>query len=255
MKRLLILFAAVAFVSSVSAAQFSKAEKTEIQTIVHDYLVKNPQILVQMSNELQQRQYQDLQKKALKAIKANRVSLFAPDQTQVAGNPKGKVTLIELFDYQCVHCANLHKKGVLKSLIAKNPDLRVVYKEFPIFGAPSIYAAKAAMAATQQGQYLQMRNAIFNTGKIEGKLKDSDVDAAAKKIGLNMKKYRKAMAAPKVKASIDETYKLAQALSVQGTPSFVIAPTPKLGNPKGKVTFIPGLVGPAQMQQAIDAAK
>jgi len=261
MKRLLILFAAIVFVFNASAAQFSKAQKVEIQTIVHNYLLKNPEILIQMSKELQQRQYQEAQQKALKAIDANKHALLAADQTQVAGNPKGKVTLIEFFDYQCVHCSNIHKQKIIKKLIANNSDLRVVYKEWPIFGAPSIYAAKAAMAANQQGKYLQMRNAIFNTGKIEGKLTDADVDAVAKKIGLNMRRYRKAIHNPKFKASIDESYRLAQALGLIGTPSFIIIPTPgagKSGNlqsDNGKTTFIPGLVPPAELQQAIDAAK
>ncbi len=255
MKRLFILLVAVVMTFGVSAAQFSKAQKLEIENIVHDYLVKNPQILVQISEELQQKQYQKMQAKALKAIKAHQTLLFKPDQTQINGNPKGKVTLIEFFDYQCVHCSNLHKQKLISDLIAKNADLRVVYKEFPIFGAPSIYAAKAAMAAGLQGKYLKMRNAIFNTGKIEGKLTDADVDAVAKKIGLNMQQYRKDIKDPKIKASIDASYKLAQALGIQGTPSFVVGPTPKIGNPKGKVTFIPGVVGSAQMQQAIDAAK
>ena len=242
-------------VFGVNATQFSKAQKVEIEKIIHDYLVKNPQILVQISEELQQKQYQMMQIKALDAIKKHQALLFNPDQTQIAGNPKGKVTLIEFFDYQCVHCSNLHKKKVIKDLIAKNSNLRVVYKEFPIFGAPSIYAAKAAMAAARQGKYLKMRNAIFNTGKIEGKLTDADVNAVAKKVGLNMPRYYKDIKNTKIKSSIDASYKLAQALGIQGTPSFVIGPTPKFGNVNGKVTFIPGLVGPAQMQRAIDAAK
>ena len=255
MKRILILLTLAVFVFNASAAQFSKAEKTEIQTIVHDYLVKNPEILIQLSQELQQKQYQAMQKKALAAIKTRQSVLFAPSHTQVAGNPKGKVTLVEFFDYQCVHCSNVHKSKVIKTLVTNNPDLRIVYKEWPIFGEASIYAAKAAMAAGQQGKYLAMRDAIFDTGKIEGKLTKADVDQAAAKVGLNMVQYHKAIGDPKLKASIDQSYRLADALGIRGTPAFVAAPTPKLGNSKGKITFIPGLVPPAQLQQAIDAAK
>jgi protein-disulfide isomerase len=257
-KRLLIIISTLVLTFSVSAAHFSKSETNEIQKVVHNYLINNPEILVQMSQELQQKQYQQLQNKALSAIKANSNELFNPQGSQVMGNPKGTVTLVEFFDYQCVHCSNLHKQKTIANLVASNPNLRVVTQEFPIFGAQSVYASKAAMAAAQQGKYHQMRDAIFNTGEIEGKLKDADINKAARSIGLNMKQYNKDMKRygnSRYKDNIATVYKLAQALGIQGTPSFVIAPTPKLGNSSGKTMFIPGLVSADQMQQAITAAK
>lgn len=257
-KRILLTIGLIFSVTALMAAPFNAAQQTQIEKIVHNYLLAHPEILVQVSQELQQKQYQQMQAKALRAIKMNSKQLFNPQGTQVLGNPKGRVTLVEFFDYQCVHCSNLHKKGVISGLIKSNPQLRVVTQEFPIFGPASIYAAKAAMAAADQGKYAQMRDAIFNTGKIEGALKNSDVDAAAKKIGLNMRKYSASMkkyGASRYKRNIDGTYQLAQALGIQGTPSFVIAPTPKIGNSAGKTTFIPGLVSAQQMQDAINAAK
>lgn len=259
MKRLLIVFFSLTFSllsgMQANAMQFSKAESNEIEQIVHKYLVAHPEILIQMSQELQQKQMQAMQSKALAAIDGNQDKVFNPNGTQVAGNPKGKVTLVEFFDYQCVHCYNLHKHGVIDQLIRSNSQLRVVFKEFPIFGDASIYASKAAMAAAEQGKYIAMRNGIFALGEIEGKLKDSDIDKVAKKIGLNMSDYKAFIASSKGKAVIDEDYKLAQTLGIQGTPSFIIGPTPKYGNKAGKTTFIPGLVGPAQLQQAITAAE
>ena len=259
MKRLLIAFLALALSMgasmSVSAAQFSKAETNEIQQIVQQYLIAHPEILVQMSQELQQKQFQAMQNKAIGAIKDNSEQIYNADGTQVEGNPKGKVTLVEFFDYQCVHCYNLHKQGVIKQLIRSNPTLRVVFKEFPIFGDASMYASKAAMAAAAQGKYAAMRDGIFGLGEIEGKLKNADIDKVAKKIGLNMSDYKAYITSSKGKAVIDADYKIAQALGIQGTPSFIIGPTPNLGNNAGKTTFIPGLVGPAQLQQAITAAE
>jgi protein-disulfide isomerase len=254
-KRLLVGLMALGLVASAQAAQFSKAETNEIQTIVQKYLLAHPELLVQMSQKLQQQQYQQMQDKALTAIKANSEQIYKPNDTQVAGNPNGKVTLVEFFDYQCVHCYNLHKQGVLDQLIQKNSDLRIVYKEFPIFGDASMYASKAAMAAAAQGKYLAMRNGIFAMGEIEGKLKKADIDKVAKKIGLNMKQYKAFINGPEGKKVIDADYKVAQVLGIQGTPSFIIGPTPKIGDSSGKTSFIPGLVGPQQLQQAIDAAK
>lgn len=255
MKKILIALMGFALIASAQAQQFTRAETTGIQTIVHDYLVNHPEILVQMSKKLQEKQYDEMQARAVGAIKANSASIFTPNHTQVAGNPDGKVTLVEFFDYQCVHCYNLHKQGVIQNLIKANSDLRVVYKEFPIFGAPSIYASKAAMAAGAQGKYIEMRDAIFGLNEIEGKLKQADIDKAAKKVGLNMDKYHAFIKGNEGKSVIDADYKLAQALGIQGTPSFIVAPTPKTGNADGKISFIPGLVSPEKLQEAVTAAQ
>jgi protein-disulfide isomerase len=257
MKRLLILLASLIFVVQATyAKQFSAAQTTEIQGVVQKYLLAHPEILIQMSKELQQKQYANMQQQALSAIKTNSKLLFAANGTQVAGNPKGKVTLVEFFDYQCVHCAHVFTSGTIKNLIKTNPQLRVIYKEFPIFGAQSTYAADAAMAAALQGKYLAMHAAIFKTGKIEGKLKKADVDGAAKSIGLDMKKYHSDMNSNKsFKEHIAETMQLAQTLGIRGTPAFIVAPTPGIGSKSGKTTFVPGLVEQAQLQQAVLAAK
>lgn len=255
MKKVLIFLVAMSIVGLANAAPFSKDQTTQIETIVHDYLIAHPDILIQMSQELQQQQYQQMQQKAMAVIKDNSQQLFAANGTQVAGNPNGTVTLVEFFDYQCVHCANIHRDHVIETLIKANPDLRVVYKEFPIFGEGSVYASKAALAATLQGKYLQLHDAIFATGKIEGNLKSADVDTAAKKAGLNVAKMKKDMQSPQIKADLDTDYKLAQALGLPGTPGFIIAPTPNTGNSAGKTAFIPGLASVDNLQQAINAAK
>jgi protein-disulfide isomerase len=254
-KNILIFLMAFSMVGLANAAPFSKDQTAQIETIVHDYLIAHPDILIQMSQELQQQQYQQMQQKAMSVIKDNSAQIFGASGTQVAGNPNGTVTLVEFFDYQCVHCANVHKDHVIEDLIKANPNLRVVYKEFPIFGEGSMYASKAALAATLQGKYLQMHDAIFATGKIEGNLKPADVDAAAKKAGVNVAKMKKDMNSPQIKADLDADYKLAQALGLPGTPGFIIAPTPKTGNSAGKVAYIPGLASMDNLQQAINAAK
>ena len=255
MKKFLIFLMTFSIIGLANAATFSKDQTTQIETIVHDYLIAHPEILIQMSQELQQQQYQQMQQKAMSVIKDNSAQIFGANGTQIAGNPNGTVTLVEFFDYQCVHCANVHKDHVVENLIKANPDLRVVYKEFPIFGEGSVYASKAALAAAMQGKYLAMHDAIFATGKIEGNLKPADVDAAAKKAGVNVAKMKKDMQLPQIKADLDADYKLAQALGLPGTPGFIVAPTPKTGNSAGKVAYIPGLASMDNLQQAINAAK
>ena len=258
MKRILSILICLLTITVAAAdnqASFSSDQTAQIESIVKNYLLAHPEILIQMTQKLQDQQNQQTQQQAMQGINANSTALFNPNQTAIEGNPDGTVTLVEFFDYQCVHCANMQKNQLVQKLIKANPNLRVVYKEFPIFGDNSVYAAKAAMAANKQGKYLQMRDGIFATGKIEGSLKPSDVDAVAKAIGLNMDQYKKDIKSKALDASVNESYQLAQALGIQGTPAFVIAPTPKIGDSNGQITFIPGLVPADTLQQAITDAK
>ena len=258
MKRVLILLLSVVAMAGVNADQFSKVQTAEIQTIVHDYLVAHPEILIQMSQELQQQQYQKMQQQALAAIQSHSSQLLNPNGTQVLGNPKGAVTVVQFFDYQCTHCETVYKAQTMETLVKANPDLRVVYQDFPIFGPASIYAAKADMAASRQGKLAALRAAIFDAGKIEGSLTTADVDKAAQTAGLNMTEFHSDMnkySGTTFKKNIDAVYQLAQTLGIQGTPAFVVAPTPGFGNAKAQPSFLPGLVGTADLQQAINQAR
>src|SRR5689334_12549783 len=83
------------------------------------------------------------------AVKAESVNaLFHQNSDPVAGNPKGKVTVVEFFDYQCSHCMTM--APVIEAIIKNNPNVRVVFKDFPIRGPVSEFAAKAALAANKQ---------------------------------------------------------------------------------------------------------
>lgn len=253
MKRLLIIWTLLTILFSVSATQFSTSQTKAIETIVHDYLVQHPEVVTEAIAAPQQ--HIEQQKNTLEAVVANQAALFNAGDTQVAGNPNGSVTLVAFFDYQCIHSAHLYQQRVIARLIKNNPELRVIYKDYPIFGAASVYAAKAAMAANEQGKYLLMREAIFNTGKIEGKLTSKDIDTVAAMLDLNLKQYHQAINGDAIHAHLMATVQLANTLGIQGTPALIIAPTPTIGNAKGKISFIPGATGVQQLQQAIDVAK
>ena len=229
---------AVAMVSPSAIAAtdtMSDAQKKAIENVVHDYLVKNPEVLVEVSQVLQQKQQKNAQDQAKSAVLDNADALFNGTVT-VVGNPTGKVTLVEFFDYQCIHCVKM--APALANLVKKNPDLRVIYKEFPIFGDSSITASKAALAAGMQGKYLQMHDALLKAGK---RLNDKIVMAKAKSVGLNMDKLKKDMDSKEVAAMLDANRALADKMHLQGTPAFVIASTPAgKFNPKSEPTFIPG---------------
>ncbi len=255
MKRLLIVLTLLALPSTVGATEFSTKQTAAIETIVHNYLLKHPDVLTEVMKAQQQQQHRKQQALTLKAAVANQTALFDAADTQIDGNPNGTVTLVEFFDYQCVHSAHFYQQKVVANLIKNNPDLRVIYKDYPIFGTASVYAAKAAMAANEQGQYLLMRAGIFNIDKIEGKLTPKDVDTVAKRLNLDLERYHQAVNGDAVHTHLMATVQLANTLGIKGTPALVIAPTPTSGDPNGKTSFIPAVVPIHQLQQAIDAAK
>lgn len=221
------------------ADTFSDDQKKAIQSVVHDYLVNQPEVLIEASQALQSKQQQNMQSEVQGLIKKHAAAVF--DGTQaVAGNPKGNVTLVEFFDYQCIHCKKM--TSTVDAAIKANPNLRVVFKEFPIFGEGSAYAARAALAAAQQNKYFQMHAALLNVGK---QLNQEEVMKIAKSLNLNIEKLKKDMDSQGVKDTLANNRKLAENLHLMGTPAFIIASTPDgkyQPNDKKPIVFIPGAI-------------
>lgn len=210
-------------------------QKKQIEKIVHDYLISNPEVLMEASQALQQKQQQAMQVQAQAAISSNADQLFN-DNLTASGNAKGNAVLVEFFDYQCIHCKKM--EPVISNLLSKNPNLRVVFKEFPIFGQSSEIASKAALAAAMQGKYLAMHNALFQQ---EGRLNEDLILKAAKSAGLDVNKLKTDMKSKTVTDALEANRQLAEKLHLMGTPALIVA-----GATDGKVkqdstpTFIPG---------------
>ena len=196
---------------------FNDKQRTEIGQIVRQYLLDNPELLLEVSKELEVRQKAEEDKKREGALAANAEALFKSPNDLVAGNPEGDVTMVEFFDYNCSWC----KKGLpeVLSLVEKDKNLRLVMKEFPIFGGDSDYAAQAALASKAQGKYWEFHLAMLGH---EGKLTRENVDEIAKAQGLDLEKLKADMQAPAITEIIAANQKLAQDLNITGTPAFVI---------------------------------
>ena len=227
-------------------------QKKQFEMIIHDYLVENPDVLVEASQVLQKRQQEAMQKDSKNAIAKNSADLVTGDLA-VAGNKDGSVTLVEFFDYQCIHCKKM--EVVVDSLIKKNKDLRVVYKEFPIFGKDSELASKVAMAAAMQGKYIQLQNALF---KVKVRLNEKKIMEVAETVsGLDMERLKTDIKSAKVADTLKDNRKLAEKIHLMGTPAFVVISTPngKLGANGGNAAFIPGAASENSLQELIDKAK
>ena len=173
------------------------------------------------------------------ALVANADAIFKSPHDLVAGNPEGDVTMVEFFDYNCSWC----KKGLpeVMSLIEKDKNLRLVLKEYPIFGGDSDYAAMAALASKAQGKYWEFHLAMLSH---EGKLARDDVDAIAKAQGLDVDRLKADMNSPEIAQIIAANQRLAQSLNINGTPAFII-----------DQTVVPGYLPVDGLMAAIDEVR
>ncbi len=229
------------------ATSFTADQKNEIQNIIHDYLVKlNPEVLMEASDALQIKQQVLMQAQAKSAIEKAGAELVRGDLT-VAGNLKGNVTLVEFFDYNCSHCANM--EPIIKKLIENNPKLRVVFKEFPIFGKESETASRFAIAAAMQGKYMPFQDKLFHAGK---RIDETTLMDVAKKVGLKMHALKMDKDSKAVTDILDENRKLAERIHLQGTPVFILLATQHGQYQAGsEAVFIPGEASLDTLQDSI----
>lgn len=236
--------------TALFAADMTATQKEQIQNVVKEYLVKNPDVVIQALQTYQQQQMnqarksmEQTQKTAPKLAK----DLFHDAQSPAIGNANAKITLVEFFDYQCPHCVEM--TPVLEAVTKANPDVRVVFKEFPIRGAASEMAAKAALAANMQGKYFELHKALMGANRV---LTQDDILKLAQGVGIDTTKLKKDMDSDAVAQQIKANYKLAQALQLMGTPAIFVAKSDVTSaSPVTAVAFIPGQVDQAQLEQAI----
>ena len=188
-----------------------------IRKIVHDYLIDHPEVLLEAQQALQARHEAQAAERARVAITANSEEPYNDAEAPVGGNPDGKITLVEFFDYRCRYCRNV--RSVLDDITASNTDLRIIYKEFPILGPESLLAAQAALAARAQGKYLAFHEALMVA---EGRFDRAHVLAVAVSVGLDPDKLSHDMGDPAIAHLIEKNHRLARALGVTSTPSFVL---------------------------------
>ena len=220
LRPLLLASALLLWPAVAQADSFDDSQRQEIGQIVRQYLLDNPELLLEVSRELELRQQAEENKKREAALAKHADELFRSPEDLVAGNPDGDVTMVEFFDYNCAWC----KKGLpeVMSLIDTDKNLRLVMKEFPIFGGDSDYAAMAALASKKQGKYWQFHLAMLGH---EGRITARDVDEIAKDQGLDVTQMKADMKSPEIAKIIKRNQRLAGLLSINGTPAFIIDQT------------------------------
>jgi protein-disulfide isomerase len=230
LRRLLTPFLAVGLLAAIGvgplAAQekpasstITPAQKRAIEEIVREFILQNPEVIVEAVKDLQEREKKETRKRAQDNLVAVKNDLLQDAMTPVGGNAAGDVTIVEFFDYRCGFCKRVMPS--LVELLKADKNLRIVFKEFPILGPESVFASKAALAAwlIDKGKYESMHWALMKT---TGPLPESRVLKIAADAGFDAQALKKKMEDPVIEGLIQKNYALAEALDINGTPAFVI---------------------------------
>ncbi len=231
--------AALAARPATAADDLTPAQKKAIEAVVHDYLMNHPEVLIDALQAAEDKIKSDAEAKAAKVLNERHREIFDNPDSPVGGNPKGDVSLVEFFDYRCPYCKQVEPS--VEALIAQDHKLRVVYKEFPVLGPASTTAARVALAARKQGKYEAFHTAMMAT---KGQIGDDTVYAVAGKVGLDLDRVKRDMAAPEIDKELKANLALADALDLRGTPAFIVGSR-----------IIPGAVELDGLKQAVAEAR
>ncbi len=226
-----------------SAQSFSNTQRGDIETIVRNYLVAHPEVLEEAMAELSKRQAAAEIEKHEASIATNAETIFNSPRGVMLGNKDGDVTFVEFFDYNCGYCKRA--MADMLDLMKTDSKLKVVLKEFPVLSEGSVDAAKVAVAVRMQDpggkRYLDFHQKLLGG---RGPADKARAIAAAKDAGLDTARIEKDLASPEVRATIEENMRLAEAMGMNGTPSYVI----------GKQVVI-GAVGLEGLKEKISVAR
>lgn len=235
------LIALTSLTASSSLASAEDFSKSDIETIVREYLVGNPEVIREALEELDRREKAAAEAARLQAVTDSSDILFNSSRQVVLGNPQGDVTMVEFFDYNCGYCKRAH--GDMIRLMEEDANLRVVLKEFPVLGQGSVEAAQVAVAVNDVApeKYEAFHEALLLQ---RGQANRASALAAAKSIGLEEADLASSLAGDLAGQTIEEVYTLANRLGLTGTPSYVVGDE-----------VIMGAVGYDELKQKIDATR
>jgi protein-disulfide isomerase len=231
---------AVCMAAPVSADEFTPAQKQELGAFIKTYLVNNPEVLREAIEALDKHDKETADADRQKVVANQSSALFSSKYQATLGNPQGSATLVEFFDYNCHFC-----KGALPDvtkLMKDNPNLKLVLKDYPVLGPGSVEAAKVASAARNQlpgDKFWAFHSKLLGA---HGPIGKTEALAVAHELGLDMDKLAKDMESPEVKSGLAEVMQLADALQINGTPTFIVGQD-----------VVVGAVGYDQLKDKVDA--
>lgn len=222
--------------SATGRAAEPALDKAAVEKIIHEYIMNNPTVIM---DSVDQYQRKTAREKSAEAIKSNTVYLFQDDDAPFLGKADGDVKIVEFFDYNCGYCKRVLPE--LQSLVDKDKNVKIVFKDFPILGPSSETSAKWALAAHKQKKYFPFHKIMMEH---KGAISDELLQKAAKDAGLDVEKAKKDVESTDIMMQIEKNRALAGQLGISGTPAFVIGED-----------VIPGAIPVDEIQKLVEEAR
>lgn len=213
----LITCALLATTALPGLAAADELTEEQIKDLVYEAIRENPGIVMEAVAILERSQQQAQENAAAKVLNEERDRLEQDPNAIILGNPDGDVTVVEFFDYNCPYCRRVMPE--VDALVEQDPNVRLVYREWPILGEGSDFAARAALASRNQGLYEEFHVAMMS---MEERAEEASVLRIARDVGLDVELLVHDMEAPEIDEHIATSMELTRALGFSGTPSFVI---------------------------------
>lgn len=233
------VFALAAAMAMPFATWADGLSENRIKELVLETIRENPGIIMEAITILEQRQEAAAEEARADLLRNQRALLEQDENAPVLGNPDGDVTVVEFFDYNCPYCRKAMDE--VQGLLAADANVRLVYREWPILGEGSVFAAKAALAARNQGKYEEFHWALMG---MKGRAEEASVLRIAAEIGLDVDQLRRDMDAPEIDEHLTTSMRLSQSLGFNGTPSFVIGEE-----------LVPGFVEQPQLEKIVNSTR
>lgn len=205
----------VALAANVTGKNAGAANVANVDQAVEAYLKKNPMIIREALEFAAQQEQIEAQKRVAEAYKANIKELNDADNSPFVGPKNAKITIVEFFDFNCGYCKRL--APAMMKVIKANPDVKFVFKPVTFLG--SMPVAKAAMAAHEQGKFVEVYEALLTHN---GQLDEAAIKSAVTKAGLDYEKTKEIMESDKVKDSLAAIAELSQKVEIRGVPTLII---------------------------------
>lgn len=202
-----------------AADALSGDQRRQVEEMIHDYLLKNPEVILESVRSYQMKREAQADENARAALVANRGQLGGDATAPQAGNPKGDVTIVEFFDYNCGYCKRM--VPVIQEILATDKQVRYVFKEYPILRPDSETGAKAALAVWKLApdKYLPFHMALMSG---RGELSEERIFKTAESVGVDRTKLQAAMNDPAIRETLQRNRQLGQILNINGTPAFIV---------------------------------
>jgi protein-disulfide isomerase len=220
---------------SVVTAPF-KQETAEIEAIVRNYLLKNPEIINEVQTALETKKETESKSTQTAFLSKAGPELFNSKNDAIIGNPQGDVTVVEFFDYNCGYCRKALSD--MDALVKSDPKVRFVLKELPILGPDSVKAhiVSQAFRKLMPEKYAEFHRTLLQSGHAD----EASAIAIAASMGVDEAKLKASMQLAEIGVLFDQNNQMAQGLNITGTPSYVI-----------KDTVIPGALGFEVLSQSV----